>query len=402
MKEDLSKYEKLNSNITRRRLDSFSTFSMGFTPDTLNKDFWEGDNEWLSIAGISKQGKYITGGNKRISDSAINEKRSPFEVGTLIMSFKLSIGKMGILTKKVFTNEAICGFLWNEDVEVSTEYMYYALSSVNITSFGSRAVKGVTLNSENIGSIVVPMRPFPEQEKIASFFSALDENIDAHVLKLGLLKQQKQGYMQQVFNRTLRFRDDDGREYGEWEETTLGEVAKWSSGGTPTSTTTKYYTNGIISWCVIGDLTERVVVKTKQSITEEAIKNSSAKVFPVNTVMFAMYGASIGRSGVMGKAMATNQAIACGSAIEAQAIPSFLLLIMQKNKEKFISYGQGGAQPNISKGQIESFSVSLPSLPEQEKIAEFFSALDDNIDAVARKIELLKEQKQGYMQRMFG
>lgn len=177
-----------------KRLDSFTNFRMGFTPDTKNDKFWKGDNDWLSIAGMNS--KYISKGNKKISDSSLGNKK-PFPADTLIMSFKLTLGRCAILRENVFTNEAICGFENNETF--NNEYLYYALSNTDVASFGSQAVKGLTLNSENIGSIIVPFPSLSEQEKVANFLSTLDGQITLEKEKLTQLKLQKQGYMQRIF-----------------------------------------------------------------------------------------------------------------------------------------------------------------------------------------------------------
>src|SRR4051812_49996099 len=102
-----------------------------------------------------------------------------------------------------------------------------------------------------------------------------------------------------------------------WVWSEFDEIASWSSGGTPKTSVSSYY-GGAIPWAVIGDLTDGLVTTTDAKLTEEGLRSSSAKVVPAGTVLVAMYGASIGRAGVAGHPMATNQAIAC-----AQLYPGF-------------------------------------------------------------------------------
>lgn len=153
----------------------------------------------------------------------------------------------------------------------------------------------------------------------------------------------------------------------EWKTMTLGEVADWSSGGTPKSGAADYY-GGDIPWAVIGDLTEGLVVSTEKSLTELGLKESSAKVVPEGTVFLAMYGASIGRTGISGLPMATNQAIACGSCKRDIIEPWYLLYFLQSQKQAFVAAGTGGAQPNISQGIVKSWPIPVPPISEQHQI----------------------------------
>ena len=130
-----------------------------------------------------------------------------------------------------------------------------------------------------------------------------------------------------------------------WHQSELGKIAKWGSGGTPKSGTKAFY-GGEIPWAVIGDLTESWVSQTAQTITKAGLEKSSAKIIEPGTVMLAMYGASIGRTGIAAVKMATNQAIAFAVPVENVVDKQYLLKYIQSQKEIFVRAGQGGAQPN--------------------------------------------------------
>lgn len=181
---------------SQKSMSKIADIKMGFTPNTNDKSLWGGEIPWLSIRGLG-EGKYIYEHTKTITSKAAL-KKTIVPSDTLIMSFKLTLGKLAITKKPLYTNEAICSFNWKSN-DIDTEYMYYALSQINIASFGSRAVMGVTLNTDSLKSIMVSVPSFPEQEKIAEFLSTFDDKIDAEVNKLELLKEQKQGYMQRMF-----------------------------------------------------------------------------------------------------------------------------------------------------------------------------------------------------------
>jgi len=141
--------------------------------------------------------------------------------------------------------------------------------------------------------------------------------------------------------------------------------------------------------------------KTSESITEEAINNSSAKIFPIGSVLIAMYGATIGKSSILKVEASSNQA--CCAILPNESYSSeFIYYSLAFNKRGLISRGVGGAQPNISQGIIKSYKIPLPPLPEQKKIASILSTVDEAIQNVKAQIERTKELKKGLMQRLFS
>ncbi len=179
-----------------KKIEDISKVNKGFTPNTKNDEYWDELNEnWLSIAGMTQ--KYLYKGNKGITEKGAS-KHIKVDKDTLIMSFKLTLGKLAIVKEPIYTNEAICHFVWKES-NVNTEYMYYYLNSINISTFGAQAVKGVTLNNDSINSIIVKLPVIQEQNKIAYFFNELDKLIRKQYAKIEVLKQRKKGFLQKMF-----------------------------------------------------------------------------------------------------------------------------------------------------------------------------------------------------------
>lgn len=147
----------------------------------------------------------------------------------------------------------------------------------------------------------------------------------------------------------------------------LGDLGTWSSGGTPSAKDPMYY-GGDIPWAVIGDLNDGVVLETTRGITPSGIEHSAAKVVPVGTVLVAMYG-SIGKLGVAGVEMATNQAIACCQPAQEIASADYLLSVLRCIQPDLVKLGQGGAQQNISQTLLKSVIVPVPDADEQLKFA---------------------------------
>ncbi|WP_418944357.1 restriction endonuclease subunit S [Phocaeicola plebeius] len=153
---------------------------------------------------------------------------------------------------------------------------------------------------------------------------------------------------------------------GNWVWTTLGNIGIWQSGGTPSRSNKSYY-GGNIPWLKTGDLNDGLITNIPESITEEAVANSSAKINPTGSVLMAMYGATIGKLGILTFPATTNQA--CCACIEYYAITQYYLFyFLLSHRDIFIAKGGGGAQPNISKEIIVNTAIPLPPLPEQERI----------------------------------
>ncbi len=189
-----------------------------------------------------------------------------------------------------------------------------------------------------------------------------------------------------------------------WCWTTLEYAAKWGSGGTPSRKVSDYYL-GDIPWIKTGELDNDFVYETEEHISEAAIRNSSAKLYPVNTVMIAMYGATIGKVGIMGVKATTNQA--CANAVCGKNLYyKYLFYYAISQKDSFISKGKGGAQPNISQEVIKKHEFPLPPLPEQQRIVEriesLFSKLDEAKEKAQEVIDSFETRKAAILHKAFS
>jgi type I restriction enzyme S subunit len=192
-----------------------------------------------------------------------------------------------------------------------------------------------------------------------------------------------------------------------WTWTTLGEAFKWGSGGTPSRSVPEYY-GGKIPWAIIGDLNDGVVLETAEMITEEGLKNSSAKLVEEGSILIAMYG-SIGKLGIASKSLATNQAIAFTKPTSAN--PKFLFYYLLKERNNLNSLGSGNTQKNISQTIIKAYPFPVVPLLEQErivaKIEELFTQLEAGTAALERVQAGLKRYKASVLKaacegRLFG
>ena len=170
----------------------------------------------------------------------------------------------------------------------------------------------------------------------------------------------------------------------------LGEVFTISSGGTPNKNENSYYDNGTIPWVKTGDLKDKYISNNVDYITELGLQNSSAKLFPVNTVLVAMYGATIGACSILPFEASTNQACAAFLPNE-KVLPEYLYYFLCANKEYFIKDGVGGAQPNISAGYLKKVAFELKSILEQKEIVDILDKVKSIIDNRKQQLQKLDE-----------
>ena len=170
-----------------------------------------------------------------------------------------------------------------------------------------------------------------------------------------------------------------------WCWTTLGSIGKWQSGGTPNRMHKEYY-GGSIPWLKTGDLNDGIITDIPEHITELGLENSSAKLNPVGSVLIAMYGATIGKVGILGIPATTNQA--CCACIDYKGITQqYLFMLLLANRANFVASGGGGAQPNISKEIIIKTVIPLPPYNEQIRIVSKVNKLFSQLDMIEKSLQ---------------
>lgn len=184
-----------------------------------------------------------------------------------------------------------------------------------------------------------------------------------------------------------------------WKWENIGNVIKTSSGGTPNRNKKEYF-QGSNLWVTTGELNDSYIFNTKEHISDDAIKNSSAKLFPSGTILMAMYGATIGKLGILTKVATSNQAC-CAFLENDTVVNKYLFYYLFFIRSVLIGLGCGAGQPNISQQIVKDLSVLLPPLEEQKKIAEILSSVDRSIEATEKLISKLSDLKKALMQELF-
>ncbi|HBY6980336.1 TPA: restriction endonuclease subunit S [Klebsiella pneumoniae] len=256
------------------------------------------------------------------------------------------------------------------------------------------------LNGGAYQVLKINLPPLREQKKIAQILSTWDKAITVTEKLLANSQQQKKALMQQLVTGKKRLLDENGVRFsGEWKRVKLGAIADMNSGGTPKSTVEEYY-GGNIPWVSISDMTSngKWIATTEKYLTELGLNSSSARIYPKNSVLYAMY-ASIGECSIAAVNLTSSQAI-LGIRPKDCLNYEFLYFYLTSLKEKIKLQGQQGTQSNLNAGMVKEFELDLPSIREQQKIAAVLSAADAEISTLEKKLACLRDEKKALMQQL--
>ncbi|MBS4464829.1 MULTISPECIES: restriction endonuclease subunit S [Lactococcus] len=238
-----------------------------------------------------------------------------------------------------------------------------------------------------------------EQKKIGDFFKQLDDTIALHQHKLDLLKEQKKGYLQKMFPKNgekvpeLRFAGfaDD------WEDRKLGEISKYSNGGS--------YENDVVENGTYELITLKSVNMSGKLVSSGKFINRETKTLEKDTLVMILSEQAPGLLGMTAQIPENNKYVLNQRVAEIKPNTNidsyFLSMSINRSQVYFSKRGAGTKVQNISKPNVENFEFYCPSEREQQKIGSFFKQVDNTIDLHQHKLDLLKEQKKGFLQKMF-
>ena len=350
-----------------------------------------------------KKGKIVFTEKDRYTDDIGFNKENPrtkISKGDIILGIiGGSIGNVGIFNhdKPVIAQRSVSII----DSYVSNLYCFYLLQSPIFQSLFveksiGNAQAGVYLGE--LEKLIIPLPPLAEQIRIVveieKLFALIDEIEQGKTNLQTSIKQSKSKILDLAIHGKLIPQDPNDAPASEllkrinpkaeitcdnghyqnlpfevpqnWSWTTLGKIGKWQSGSTPSRLNKDYY-NGNIPWLKTGDLNDGYITHIPEYITEKALNETSVKLNPAGSVLIAMYGATIGKIGILTCSATTNQAC-CACETFNGIDKEFLFFFLLSHRDEFIKMGGGGAQPNISKEKIINTYIPLPPFAEQKRI----------------------------------
>lgn len=379
----------------------------GGTPSRRNPDYYSGSIPWVKSGELNQNTILET--EEYISEDAVkNSSAKIFPKGTLLIAlYGATIGKLAFLGIMATTNQAVCGIFENDAVK--SKFLYYFLLH-NRRKLVEQGAGGAQPNISQtiLKNLPIVIAPLPEQRAIVRRIAELLSELDNSISNLKSAQAKLTIYRQAVLKKALEggFTSNQNLEADlpeNWIKEKLDAIAKWGSGGTPSRSNPDFY-GGKIPWLKTGELGSKYVLDAEEKITEEAIKRSSAKIFPSGSVGIAMYGATIGKTSIFKADLATNQACAVAQPYEI-CKNEFLYYFLISIYRKLVSLGQGGAQPNISQTILKDIEIKLPPPLEQIQIVQEIESRLSVADKLGETIQtnLLKSEslRQSILKKAF-
>lgn len=375
-----------------KKLVDICSIQLGKTPYRKNPKFWDkekiGGNVWLSISDL-KHGEYISESAEHITDLGAKQIVK-IPKGTILLSFKLTLGRISFAGTDLYTNEAIAALL-NLDKKISKDFLFYyfTLFDWDKAAEGDEKVKGKTLNKQKLKELPVPLPPLPEQQRIVSIldkaFAAIDKAKANAEQNLKNAEELFESYLQGEF-----FKKGTN-----WINSTIGETCNLMTGGTPSTNKKEYYGGGNIKWLVSGDIHKKEIFDCEGRITKLGLENSNARYLPINSVLIALNGQGKTRGTVaMLRTNATcNQSLVSIYPKEvSNVLPELIFANLEGRYDEIrkLTGDSGNDRRGLNMPIIRKISFSYPkSVSEQQKLIVHLNT----VRAELKKLEFIYQNK---------
>ena len=383
----------------RVKLSDAFDLQMGKTPSRKHLAYWRGGTEpWISIADLSNCGKYIEQTKENITSDAVQESNIKIvPKNTVVMSFKLSIGKVAITKRNMYTNEAIMAFHDRGRYEILTDYLYYFCKGNNWSAGTNKAVMGLTLNKKTLSEQTMLLPDMPEQEKIVKKLDALQESISNRQHVLMLLDELVRSRFVEMFG------DPVTNPFG-FQKMLLKDVAEIKIGPFGSLLHQDDYVEGqhaLVNPSHIRD--DTIVPDNKLTVSEERYRELEA-------YHLRKYDIVLGRRGEMGRAAVVEEnGLLCGTGslfirVKRKVNPYFLQkIITYPTFKKYIeSKSIGTTMQNLNAKMVSNFEIPIYPLPLQTQFSTFVHQVDATKSSVQSQLDSLTTLRAKLMQDFFG
>ncbi len=379
------------------RLDEIFDLQMGKTPSRNNADYWtDGQYDWISIADLGTYQKYVETTKEKISVSAVQESGiKSVPANTVIMSFKLSLGKTAITQEPVYTNEAIMAFIPTGKYAVSPDYFYHLFSAKDWTKGTNRAVMGTTLNKATLGAVSIAVPPLDEQRKIAAVLDKVSDLIAKRRQQLDKLDEMVKARFVEMFGNPVE------NPMG-WEKLALGKRCDIVTGNTPSRAEPENYGN-FIEWIKSDNINTPAVFLTEaRECLSEAGFHKCRFAEAGSLLMTCIAGSinCIGNVAVTDRRVAFNQQI--NAIVPKQDDVLYLYWLMLLSKPAIHSTINMALKGILSKGQLSEMAFPFPPIELQNQFGAFVKQTEKTKTAISRSLQTLETLKKALMQEYFG
>ena len=381
--------------------DAFD-LQIGRTPARSNAANWNGQYKWISITDLGTAGKYISTTKEKITDKGIDESGIKIvPKGTVVMSFKLSIGKTAITTEDMYTNEAIVAFNVRESIQVDSSYLYYLCCGNDWGEGTNKAVMGLTLNKATLSEKEIELPEIMIQREVAKKLDKLDKIIIQRKKQLQKLDELIQARFVEMFG------DPITNSFG-WEEHWLDEYIEFLTSGS--RGWAKYFTDvGNELFITIKNVkNNQITIDNIQYINAPNSKEAKRTRVKTGDLLISIT-ADLGRTGVVDEAISKrgayiNQHLSLVRLDQSRINPLYVSYFLETEggKKQFESKNQNGVKAGLNFEAIRSLKILVPPMELQEKYLTFVNQVNKSKVEIQQALEKTQLLFDSLMQQYFG
>ena len=382
-------------------LSELFTLQMGKTPSRDNSSYWKkSENNWVSIADLTNSGKYISNTKETLSDSAVAEsgiKKIP--ANTVIMSFKLSLGKVAITEKEMYSNEAIMAFIDKGVEKISPEYLYYLLRAKDWSKGTNKAVMGATLNKATLSTIKIQLHEYDNQLEIVNMLNRVSSSIDFRKQQLTKLDELVKARFVEMFGDPIQNEKC-------WEIKSLFDLGYCKNG-------MNFHKgdHGVEIHCLgVGDFKDRSTIYDVKNLPYVALNESpdSDYLLQDGDIVFVR---SNGNKELVGRCLAiypenvpvtySGFCIRYRLTSEKASVP-YILRVLKADSVRKKMAGRGANIQNLNQQTLSQLAIPLPPLSLQNQFADFVAEVDKSKVEVQKALDQTQLLFDSLMQQYFG
>ena len=395
------RFPEFNGDLEEKKLDDVGSFKSG-TGFTEAEQGGKSGVPFFKVSDMNLEGnqKVMVSANNYVNDEQIARLNyKPINKKSVIFA---KVGAAVFLERKRIADSFLIdnnmmAFTPTEDIDFIRQWF----DTVRLSKYAQVGALP-SYNASDLKTIKINLPSLPEQTKIANFLAAVDTKIEQLSKKQALLGEYKKGLMQQIFSQATRFKADDGSEFPDWEEKKLGgmiDIVVDNRGKTPP--VVKERNIPLIEVNAIGSKSIDYK-KVSKFVTPETFKNWFRKYLNNGDILFSTVGQTAVCSIYFDSVKAAISQNIVGLRFSSEDFKfMYYLLTERKNNHKFKRIEMGAVQPSVKVSQMIHIDFKIPSFPEQQKIANFLSSIDNKIEQVGKQLRESKQFKKALLQQMF-
>ena len=381
----------------RYKLKDIFDLQMGKTPSRNNSEYWNTeDYKWISIADLGKTGKYISETKEYLSESAVTESGIKIiPANTVVMSFKLSIGKTAITAEDMYSNEAIMAFHDRHVIDILPEYIYYMFKYKNWDEGSNKAVMGKTLNKATLSEVEIDICSMEEQREIVNVLDKMMAVLEGRETELALLDNLIKARFVEMFGNP-RINPN------KYPTKLIKDTCIVITGNTPSRKVHEYYGDAI-EWIKTDNIVSSLLYPTVASESLSDSGKAVGRAVDAGAILMACIAgsvASIGRVCITDREVAFNQQI--NAIVPKEYDVRFLHALLQISKDYLVEDINMSLKGIISKSKLEEKEFIVPSMEEQVGFADFVKQIDKSKVAIQAALDKTQLLFDSLMQKYFG